>query len=392
MIPEATETIRVTANATDGRRIVEMTIRRPQSEGVLNGIPTGPVLIRGFAHDASGRLLASGESETRIAPNDGNRVPLSLSLVPGDIDEDRYVIGGTVSVDPDDPALVRIALNALIRREDGRPVTGLNESNFRVYEDGILKSPITVQPADAGSGAVDLVFVIDTTGSMSEEIAGVRDSVVSFADSLRAAVGSLRLGGVSFGDDVRSVYPFTESADFFRGWVGGLDAYGGDDTPENPLDAVLAANALIWRPGALRVIVVITDAPAHEANDVTSQTMESVASSLAGTVAVHTVSPMGGAYSPNSGHRATAHRPLERDVSVLAILTGGSSIGLPGSGNVDLNALGIGDFVRSGYFVRFRSNKATPPIDREIRLVVAIEGVYVADQWFPGRYRPTRSP
>lgn len=391
-IPPDTATLRVSANANDGRKLAETVIVRPASEGIITNVPTGPVLVRGFAQSNSGKLLASGETTARIEPNDRNHVLLALSEVPGDIDDDRYVIGGTVTVDPDDPSLVRIALNALIRREDGRPVTGLNESNFRVYEDGILKSPITVQPADAGSGAVDLVFVIDTTGSMSEEIAGVRDSVVSFADSMRSAVGSLRLGGVSFGDEVRSVYRFAESADLFRDWVAGLNADGGGDTPENPLDAVLAANALGWRPGALRVIVVITDAPAHEANDVTSQTMESVASSLAGSVAVHSVSPMGGVYGPNLGYRTTRQRPLERDISALSSLTGGSSLGLPGNGHVDLNALGIGDFVRGGYFVRFRSNKATPPIDREIRLVVAIEGVYVADQWFPGRYRPTRSP
>ncbi len=387
-IPASTKEVRISVHAQDSRSLDRTgTIVRPGSSITINDIPTGPVKLRGLAYDAAGKLVASGEGSMTVSPAGPNNGSVVLTPVPGEVDDDRYVIGGTVGVDPDDPSFLRIALNALINRTTGEPVLGLTAANFTVLEDGIRKTPITVEPASSGTGAADIVFIVDSTGSMSEEIAGVRNSIISFANSLKTEIGDLRLGGVDFGDENRT--QFSLSSDFagFQGWVSGLSAFGGDDTPENPLDAIGAAQGLSWRAGVQRVIIVLTDAPAHEGNSITSRTIESVAASLGSSFVVHTISPGGTRQAMvmnNKGELEPARS--DRDISVLAGLTGGVDLTMPFNGNVDLNVLPIADLVSAGYIVRFKSIKATPPIDRQIRLVVQEGGISVADQIFPGRY------
>jgi hypothetical protein len=387
VIPEETVTLLVAAHDSSGRKLKETSVARPLSTGELTDVPTGPQKFRALAVSSTGKLLASGEIDHKVSVG-SNSISLVLSEVLDEVDNDRYVIGGTVALDPVDPSFVRIDLNALIE-SGGEPVTDLNETNFVVLEDGIRKLPITVERATEGSSAVDIVFVLDTTFSMDGEIAGVRNSVVAFAESLSGTLARVRFGGVSFGDEVRGTFSLNADVSAFQSWVSNLQSFGGNDTPENPLDAVLAGNNLGWSAGAQRLFVIITDAPAHEQDEFTSASFESVKTALGTSAVVHTVSPGGAGrslrYQPNDNSREVALRE-DRDVSVLAGSTGGVSMVLPSSGNVDLNALPIADLIKAGYVIRFRSVAGVPPIDRLIRLSVLIEGVPTADQLFPGRY------
>jgi von Willebrand factor type A domain len=118
---------------------------------------------------------------------------------------------------------------------------------------------------------LDLVFVMDTTGSMGPELVDLQANLVGIIRVLSRLASSLRIGFVAFkdrGDDyLTRVYPLQRMNDAHVAelvqFVSGLHAQGGGDDPE-PVDAALeAALAMPWRANAQGRIIVIGDAPVH---------------------------------------------------------------------------------------------------------------------------------
>ena len=178
---------------------------------------------------------------------------------------------------------------------------------------------LTVTLPAASSKPLDIVFISDNTGSMDDSIAGVKDSVSAFVTSLEASGIDARFGLVTFGDSAvhpTPVGPVTAEAnhddgntlprpvmDFgtataLKAILTSVEAAGGSDTPENPLDAILYAyNHLSWRSDAQKVFIVITDSTAHQkvAADTGSDSLcttsgEAVISALAGKAVIYSVS------------------------------------------------------------------------------------------------------
>jgi Mg-chelatase subunit ChlD len=117
---------------------------------------------------------------------------------------------------------------------------------------------------------VDVVFVLDVTGSMEFAINGVRDGIVQFVDNLARQELDIRIGMVAFRDiSMREPpevlkfpeAPFTNQPEAFRTQVQKLVASGGGDEPESSPNALSLASTLPFREGATRVVVFITDAP-----------------------------------------------------------------------------------------------------------------------------------
>jgi hypothetical protein len=119
--------------------------------------------------------------------------------------------------------------------------------------------------------ALDLAFVVDTTGSMTGLIASARQRMIAMIEALlRADEVSLRLGIVEYRDHPPQdplpfrAYDFTADLDAARATLNGLKAEGGGDGPESVLDGVLAAvRELAWRPHARRLAVLVGDSPPH---------------------------------------------------------------------------------------------------------------------------------
>jgi hypothetical protein len=118
---------------------------------------------------------------------------------------------------------------------------------------------------------LDLVFVMDTTGSMGPELADLQANLIGIVRVLSRLASSLRIGFVAFkdrGDDyLTRVYPLERMndahADELVSFVGRLRAQGGGDDPEPVDEALEAALAMPWRADAQGRIIVIGDAPAH---------------------------------------------------------------------------------------------------------------------------------
>jgi len=115
--------------------------------------------------------------------------------------------------------------------------------------------------------AVDIMFVLDTTGSMLWAIDGVKAGIDLFLDGVDATGIDARVGGIEFGDEIRSDTMLGDT-DELRRWLDLLTATGGGDGPESPLDSMEKAyrNA-DWRDGALPYFIVITDVGMHEQTD-----------------------------------------------------------------------------------------------------------------------------
>jgi len=126
------------------------------------------------------------------------------------------------------------------------------------------------EPGDWNPDFLDLVFVLDTTGSMGDELAWLtREMRGIVGTAARAAPGvDIRYGLIVYrdqGDDyVVQNYGFTPSQATMVNWLRGQSAGGGGDYPEAAADALRAGAALDWRRGkGERLMIHIADAPPH---------------------------------------------------------------------------------------------------------------------------------
>ena len=85
-----------------------------------------------------------------------------------------------------------VLLNAAISDKNGKPVEGLNQSLFKIFEDGKEQKIDFFKAAETPFAAV---ILIDTSGSMEERISMARSAAINFLDGLRA-------------DDTAAIYNF----------------------------------------------------------------------------------------------------------------------------------------------------------------------------------------
>jgi len=117
---------------------------------------------------------------------------------------------------------------------------------------------------------LDILFILDTTGSMGEEIERLKDTIeiINLNLSSLSSQPEVRLGMVLFrdrGDEyVTRVVPFTEDLKLFQMALGKVEADGGGDDPEDLQSALEASvQRLEWSRGGIHLGFIITDAPPH---------------------------------------------------------------------------------------------------------------------------------
>ncbi len=118
---------------------------------------------------------------------------------------------------------------------------------------------------------LDLALVIDTTGSMADELEYLKVEIDSIARSVHQIFPEVeqRYALVVYRDEgdeyVTRSYDFTGSLEEFRSALARQRASGGGDYPEAVHLALAEAGKLHWRPaGTARVLFLVGDAPPHE--------------------------------------------------------------------------------------------------------------------------------
>jgi Mg-chelatase subunit ChlD len=119
---------------------------------------------------------------------------------------------------------------------------------------------------------IDVVFVLDTTGSMGGLIEGAKAKIWSIANQMISAKPTprLRIGLVGYrdrGDEyVTRRYDLSDDIDAIYGHLQGFQAGGGGDTPESVNQALReAVRDMSWTPSrdALKIVFLVGDAPPH---------------------------------------------------------------------------------------------------------------------------------
>lgn len=153
------------------------------------------------------------------------------------------------------------------------PETGID---FRVvYREGLTRTSIDRHFDVSGKrmgGMVDIVFLLDTTGSMEPFITGLQKRCIEFAGVVRQQGHDCRLGLIGFGDvefgEEMSVFDPTDKLQGFQRAVAVVPRTNGGDYPESSLEAIRRALQMPLREYATHCFVLITDDRCHHADQI----------------------------------------------------------------------------------------------------------------------------
>lgn len=155
-------------------------------------------------------------------------------------------------------------LRAFQQNQGAVSVTRLQTTGARI--------PVTLPFASSSApDFLDLAFVIDTTGSMADELRWITEELKSIVRSARRNSPGIdiRYGLIVYRDNgdnyvVRN-FGFTKSERQMQRWLRSQNASGGGDYPEAAAAALEAGVAMAWRRGkGKRLLFHIADAPPHD--------------------------------------------------------------------------------------------------------------------------------
>ena len=132
-----------------------------------------------------------------------------------------------------------------------------------------------------GTTGTDVVFVLDTTGSMMSYIDQMKTFIRNYSSKIKEING--RVGLVVYrdaGDEYTAEKLSdlqTDTTDLLNK-LESVSADGGGDGPEAALHAsMVAMNEMKWQKGATKAIILLTDAGYHEPDKVDGSTLAAVA-------------------------------------------------------------------------------------------------------------------
>lgn len=204
-----------------------------------------------------------------------------------------------------------VVINATITDRDGRPVKGLVQSQFKVFEDGKEQAIDFFQAEETPFAAV---ILLDTSGSMESRITMARSAAIRFLDGLRTSdVAAI----YNFDNKVSLVQDFSNSRDIVDS-IFNLKATG--MTVLN--DAIFkAAKALETRPEKRKAIIVLSDGEDTKSGVSSDKALKAA---LAANALIYTIDMS--APDNNGKQRLMNHVALKN----FAEKTGGTFVPTPG--------------------------------------------------------------
>lgn len=196
----------------------------------------------------------------------------------------------TINDIPATPGSYTLALN-VYKVTNGVALPFNFVSNWRPYSLSVVVNGGVCPPSNGSCASrtpIDLVFVVDTTGSMSGGIASVQASMTAVLSTLQASHADYRIAVVEFRDfpqdtgiatdfPARTTLNLTNNQSAITTAINGLSASGGGSTwAETTYSGLMMALGLPWRSNAVKSIILFTDAPPLDPEPHTSYTAQSV--------------------------------------------------------------------------------------------------------------------
>ncbi|HSV57382.1 MAG TPA: VWA domain-containing protein [Variovorax sp.] len=215
------------------------------------------------ARDVSERyLLQVRDAAGQVVPD----AEVALRAANGAATWARTDAGGRVWLHPNafDPGASPIY--EVAARKNGRMATGF----LRRGQKSALELTLNAGPAPARA-RLDLVFLVDATGSMGDEIAKLKATLRSIAAEVARLPSrpDTCFGLVAYRDRGDAFllrrHDLTNDLAGFQGVLDGLQADGGGDYPEALNEALHdTVHSISWRGSdATRLVVLLADAPPH---------------------------------------------------------------------------------------------------------------------------------
>ncbi len=169
-----------------------------------------------------------------------------------------------------------VILNAAISDNDGRTVSGLKQTQFKIFEDGKEQKIDFFQSEETPFAAI---ILLDTSGSMEQRVSMARSAAINFLDGLRA-------------DDVAAIYNFDSKVSLVQEFSNSrdithriFDLKADGYTALN--DAVYqAAQELGKRPEKRKAIIVLSDGADNKSGRSADKVLKAA---LAENVTIYTV-------------------------------------------------------------------------------------------------------
>lgn len=135
-----------------------------------------------------------------------------------------------------------------------------------IYNDQQIKEA----NSNNNSRNVDIVFLVDNTGSMGGEIDVViknLSNIIENISNLALLTGKVRYGAIKY-QDYEDVYlsekiDLTENVNSVTSFINGMRADGGGDFPEAAAEAFRQASEMSWNADSIKLVFWIADAPPH---------------------------------------------------------------------------------------------------------------------------------
>jgi Mg-chelatase subunit ChlD len=148
---------------------------------------------------------------------------------------------------------------------------------------------------------LDVLFLIDTTGSMGDEIERIKQTLLAMTAKVRQSGGrkvDLRYGAVLYrdvGDEyVTATRELTDNIEAFEQALRSVRADGGGDTPESLNQGLAEAMVGVqWRAGAAKVAFLVADAVPHMDYDDDIPYGESLQDAVTLGIRVHAIAASG---------------------------------------------------------------------------------------------------
>ncbi|MFN8103195.1 MAG: PKD domain-containing protein [Acidimicrobiia bacterium] len=195
------------------------------------------------------------------------------------------------------------------------------------------------------SRSVDLAIVVDTTGSMWDDIDAVKAAATDITSTLLQGDVDAHIAVVDYKDDgdayqARVDVGLTADAGAVVGAIDSLYADGGGDTPESVYSGVMTALGLGFRTDVdKKAVIVMGDAPAKDPEPVTGYTLAAVLSAAAdGGIDVSSAPDGPARAAPAAGTAATAAHGAP--VSIYSVVIGGDPSALASLGALALGSGG----------------------------------------------------